>query len=123
MKLYIDDEREAPPGWVQAFNFKEAIETIVENAPVITHIDFDFFLSDHPGMLTGEDLIRELSHIQYLEGVKIFHQPRHHYTCHSSDDFYNQQMNKRLDKIFGINESLPSKQPQLERLRKSKGRR
>ncbi len=124
MKLYIDDTRTAPAGWTQAFTFHEAIDIIQNHAPEITHIDFDFYLSESSNVLTGHRLIQELLHLEDCEPITVFHQPRDHYTTHSSDSDCNQRMDSLLNTRFGVGDpAVKPKVNQLDRLRKNKKRR
>ena len=128
IKLYVDDKRPAPDGWVLVTSARDAIIFIEENYQNISHISFDGYLSDRLPH-TGKDVIRHVKYISDKPNFSgVFHQPRENYTCHSADQFMNDQMNTMLDEIFGI--AIPKKddkpyQPKstLERLRNSKGRR
>lgn len=124
MKLYIDDTRTAPDGWTQAFTFAEALDIIQDNTESITHIDFDYYLSEQHPAPTGLRLIQELIHLEDCEPIRVFHQPRHHYTTHSSDSHCNEQMNALLDRHFGAGDpAVKPKVSQLTRLRKNNKRR
>lgn len=54
MKLYVDDIRIAPKGWVQAWNAREALALIKEGN--VTHLSLDHDLGD-PGEATGYDIM------------------------------------------------------------------
>lgn len=45
MKLFIDDIRDSPEGWVLARSISEAINLITVYQPEITHISFDHDIS------------------------------------------------------------------------------
>lgn len=126
MKVYIDDQRKAPDGWVQVFNVNEAVEFIVENCDVITHIDFDYYLSETDNYETGMKVIEYLMMFQEKYHVKIFHSPQENYTFHSSDSFMNERMSARIASLFDarpVSSYGKTKMSQLQKLRNSKGRR
>jgi len=54
MKLYVDDIRIAPEGWVQAWNAHEAIKFLHDRK--VTHLSLDHDLGD-PGEDTGYDIM------------------------------------------------------------------
>ena len=122
IKLYVDDKRPAPDGWVLSTTAGDAVNFIEDNYQNISHISFDGYLSDTLPH-TGKDVIRRAKYISN----EVFHQPRENYTCHSADQYMNDQMNAMLDEIFGIVHKKDNKKYQnksrLERLRASKGRR
>ena len=41
MKLWLDDKRPAPPGWVLAQSYEDAIHLIREHGPEITDVSLD----------------------------------------------------------------------------------
>ena len=55
MKLYVDDIRIAPEGWVQAWDAKEAIEQL--STLTVTDLSLDHDLGD-PGEDTGYDIMK-----------------------------------------------------------------
>jgi hypothetical protein len=114
VKVYVDDERTAPEGWVQAWNIRDAIKLIEDNYQDITHIDFDYYLSKDNQHHTGLRLLQELKY----SGLDIFHQPKENYTFHSSDESMNQRMREYL---FPTDSKPPMSR--LDRLRNNKGRR
>jgi hypothetical protein len=117
VKVYVDDTRTAPEGWVQMWNIRDARNYIEENYEQITHIAFDYYLSETNRAHTG------LLLIQYLKysGLDIFHQPAENYTFHSSDETMNERMR---DCLFPPQtESKQATVSQLTMLRRNKGRR
>lgn len=125
MKLYIDDRRPAPDGWIQAFNITDAIGTIEANYEDITHISFDYYLSEEMPSHTGVRLIEYLIQLEKSDNINIFHQPFENYTFHSSDRYMNDVMRDVLYARFGFKPDNIKAKPvsQLQRLRKSSGRR
>lgn len=57
MKLYIDDERPTPEGWVTAQNYWEAVELL--KTGLVTHVSFDHDLgsAEPNNERTGYDVI------------------------------------------------------------------
>ena len=117
VKVYVDDTRKAPEGWVQVWNISDAVDFIVENYRQITHIDFDYYLSETNHSHTGLQLIQYLKQL----GVNVFHQPRENYTFHSSDSHMNEVMANYLWSVKP--EKSKTRVGGLQRLRNSKGRR
>lgn len=129
MKVYVDDTREAPEGWHLCNSFYSAYEFITKHYEEITHIDFDYYLSEKNTYQNGNDLIRELLWFYKDTGKNIFHQPKENYTFHSSDSYMNEKMRETLYEFFDRLEVKVEHKRKLEsvskldRLRKSKGRR
>lgn len=73
MKLYIDDMRNPPVGWVLARTYNEAIELI----PFASEISFDHDLGEEK---TGYDLIKIIEENYFVKGITppIMH-------CHSAN--------------------------------------
>lgn len=123
IKVYVDDERKAPEGWHQCWNIEEAHDFIEENASEISHIDFDYYLSESMPERNGSLLIRNLIGMKHY-GVKVFHQPIENYTFHSSDNSMNAKMKELVEAEFGIQKKIPKVQKsRLQQMRESKGRR
>ena len=125
IKLYIDDRREAPEGWHQCWDILEAYDFVCENAANISHIDFDYYLSEDMPARTGELLIRDFIHLKH-DGITVFHQPIENYTFHSSDTSMNDRMRELVEREFGlIKDETPEKphRSRLARMRESRGRR
>jgi hypothetical protein len=129
IKLYIDDTRTAPEGWHQCWNINEAHDFIEENAADISHIDFDYYLSEDMPERTSALLIRYLLDMK-RDGIDVFHQPIGNYTFHSSDEDMNVKMRELVaERAFGIKpaklflDELIETPSRLQRMLKSKGRR
>lgn len=119
IKLFIDDKRPAPEGWHLVTNVRDALEFIDENSFMISHISFDYYLSDD-GYRTSMDILRSID-------ADVFHQPLENYTFHSSDSSMNDKMAEFVRSLVdpeSKQRSLnKSKGALLQRMRKSKGRR
>lgn len=68
VKLYLDDIRVAPEGWVQAYSAGEAIE-ILENCDVV-QLSLDHDLGDEDEFGTGYDVLLWLENKVYLDDMK-----------------------------------------------------
>lgn len=55
MKIYLDDMRPAPEGWIRVETASEAIGLL--NTGKITHISLDHDLGEDPGVGNGYDVI------------------------------------------------------------------
>lgn len=67
MKLWLDDERPAPNGWRQAFNYAEFEAILLANTKQITHVSLDHDLGSK--IHTGYDaacLLERLAHQEKL---------------------------------------------------------
>lgn len=105
MKLYIDDERPTPEGWVAAKTFREALITIDDHREEITHIAFDWMLDPQRPSLNGVLLLQNLI-AQHFYDEPIFTHPRENYTCHSSDSSMRDKMNAMLDDVFAAEDKI-----------------
>lgn len=125
MKVYVDDARPAPENWILCDSLHSATDFILENFADITHIDFDYYLSEENPYHTGMALLEELIYEQKC-GKNIFHQPEENYTFHSSDVSMNERMQNFLNReIFAKQKKKVelAKVSKLQRMRNSKGRR
>ena len=106
------------------WNIRDALDFIEENYAEISHIDFDYYLNENMPAHNGSLLIRELGRMKDQD-IKVFHQPIENYTFHSSDSSMNDVMRGLVEREFGVQiKTKPKPQlTQLQRLRKSKGRR
>ena len=68
MKLYVDDIRIAPEGWVQAWNAREAINILRDNK--VTELSLDHDLGD-PGEDTGYDIMGWIEMHVYYNNMKL----------------------------------------------------
>jgi hypothetical protein len=124
IKLFVDDVRVAPEGWTQMWNIRDALDFIEENYAEISHIDFDYYLNEDMPAHNGSLLIGYIVRMKDQD-IKVFHQPIENYTFHSSDSSMNDKMRGLVEREFGIVPAPEKVAPisQLQRLRKSKGRR
>ncbi len=51
MKIYLDDVRNTPEGWVRTYSVEETIKLIKENQGIVSHVSLDNDLGD--GYLPG----------------------------------------------------------------------
>jgi hypothetical protein len=93
MKLYIDDQRDAPEGWHLIRN-KEELEKFVNNHGLasIEQIDLDGYLE----RCTGIDIIHYLYQSRYNGNKKL---PLPKMTFHSSDECMNQKMQEICERV------------------------
>ena len=63
MRLWLDDRRPAPPGWVQAWSYEEARQIIEDRGPEIAEVSLDHDLvpahhdGDYSDGQTGYDVL------------------------------------------------------------------
>lgn len=55
MKLYVDDQRPTPPGWIRAYNAHEAIELLKTKRVLQLSLDYD--LGNEAESPTGYDVL------------------------------------------------------------------
>lgn len=90
MKLYIDDERPCPTGWVLVGDYDTAFYILTSFRNMITHVSFDHDLGEKK---TGYDLICLLETMQE-EGDTI----PEHLACHSR----NPVGRKRIEQVIAV---------------------
>ena len=77
-RLWVDDQRPAPRGWLHAYNYAEAVQCIRDLGPELTEISLDHDLNpahsagDYTDRTTGYDVLAFLLH-QGLRPVIHFH--------------------------------------------------
>lgn len=90
MKLYVDDERPCPDGWILAKTYQEAIQIIFEpGCFAITHLSLDHDLGTEK---TGYDIacaIEAGAHARHLPEIPFM-------TCHSANPVGKERINKAL---------------------------
>lgn len=69
MKVYLDDIREAPEGWVRTYTPKETIELILGGGVEIVSLDHD--LGDDELIGTGYDVVKEIERLAYTGEMDI----------------------------------------------------
>lgn len=94
MKIYLDDERATPKGWVRAYNVEEVIEFL--NTRQVTHLSLDNDL--------GEDLKEGFMCLDFLEETvyndRTFPMPE--VTIHSANASRVEYMRRVLQSIERI---------------------
>ena len=68
MKLYVDDIRIAPAGWVQAWNARQAVKHLATKE--VTHLSLDHDLGD-PGACTGYDIMKWIEVRVHMENFPL----------------------------------------------------
>ncbi len=66
MRIYLDDQRESPEGWVRAKTAPEAIALLAAGG--VTHLSLDHDLGEEPGVGTGYDVVTWLEEQVALHG-------------------------------------------------------
>lgn len=91
MKLYVDDIRIAPEGWVQAWNAREAVNFLQTRE--VTHLSLDHDLGD-PDEDTGYDIMC------WIE-IQVYHEdfPLPEITFHTANPKGRENMQAALDAI------------------------
>jgi hypothetical protein len=70
MKLWLDDEREAPEGWVRVFNVPQLMHMFRNPANEVQEISLDHDLGENE--MTGYDFLRWLESQVFLGNIKSF---------------------------------------------------
>ena len=91
MKLYVDDIRIAPEGWVQAWNVKQALKFL--SAEEVTHLSLDHDLGDADDN-TGYDIMKWIELRVYMENF-----PLPEITFHTANPTGHANMQAALDAI------------------------
>ena len=68
MKLYVDDIRNSPECWVQAWDARQALKHLATRE--VTHLSLDHDLGD-PGESTGYDIMMWIEVRVYLENFPL----------------------------------------------------
>lgn len=94
MKIYLDDERNSPEGWVRTYTVEETISLIENNLGKVTHVSLDNDL--------GEDLLQGYKVLDYLEEKVYFDSeyPMPHVQVHSANPVRRDYMNKLIKKLI-----------------------
>jgi hypothetical protein len=77
MKLWVDDRRPAPPGWVWVRSYETAVEIIEHEGEDITEVDLDHDLcerhyhGDYSDGRTGDDVLQFLLESGYRPVIKL----------------------------------------------------
>ncbi len=93
MKVYLDDERQTPKGWVRTYTPSQTIELL--QTGVVEELSLDHDLGDDDGVGTGYDVLLWLEEQVIVNGFvspKIIH-------VHSSNSSAKQKMLAAIDVI------------------------
>jgi len=94
MKLFLDDSRPAPAGWLRVYTPKEAIDLLKTGK--VTHLSLDHDLGDDAGTGTGYDVLTWLEE-------EVFHgriQPPGQMYVHSDNASARQKMKQAISSIL-----------------------
>jgi len=91
MKVYLDDERETPPGWLRAYWPEEAIDLLKTGLVEEISIDHDL---GHDARGTGYDVILWIEEAAATRGI---HPPIIH--VHSANPSAREKMERGIESI------------------------
>lgn len=100
MKIYLDDERQTPEGWVRTYTPKETIELLKKHAGEITDLSLDHDLGDDVFIGTGYHVLI------WLEQV-VFYNPSYNVpniTVHSANSSAKIKMDMAIERIYRFKE-------------------
>lgn len=95
MKVYLDDERQTPSGWVRTYTAPETIDLL--KSEEVTHLSLDHDLGDEndPSVGNGYDVLLWLEEMVGLFGFK----PPEYMDVHSSNASARIKMEAAIRKI------------------------
>jgi len=94
MKLWVDDKREAPPGWVRSYNSKEAIDFLKGFWEEVEYISLDHDLGgDDTGM-------KVLIYIEYMVAIEQYVAPT--ISVHSANPVGKERMMQAVQSIYAF---------------------
>lgn len=96
MKVFLDDEREAPPGWLRAFWPNEVIQLLQTGEVTEVSLDHDLGNDEHG---TGYDV---LLWIEQEVALNRFVPPKMH--VHSANTSAREKMESAIDAILRLHE-------------------
>ena len=91
MKVYLDDERQTPEGWVRVYWPEEAISLLKDGG--VTHISLDHDLGDDDHG-TGYDVVLWIEEAVFTQGFKPPHMQ-----VHSANSSAGEKMQRGIDNI------------------------
>ena len=94
MKIYLDDCRQCPEGWTLAKTAQEAIDLLLENKDIVTHISLDHDLGPEEAG-TGYDVACWIEERYYTDADWIAPQ----WAIHSSNPVGRQRMSAALRRL------------------------
>ena len=100
MKVYLDDERNTPDGWVRVYWPEEAIELL--KSGVVEEISLDHDLGDDERG-TGYDVVLW---IEEAVATKAFKPPK--VKVHSANSSARQKMEQGIEQIYAYDQSSNS---------------
>ena len=95
MKLYLDDRRQAPEGWIRVRRPEEAINLLKTGE--VTHISLDHDLGENMG--TGYDVLKWIEEKIVTEGF-----PSPNIEIHTANPAARQRMELAVRKIYQLRE-------------------
>jgi len=97
IKLYVDDERTPPDGWILAKNYKEAIDILIKEEGNIYALSLDHDLGGiGTNEKNGNDIAQWLEKQVYTKGYKA---PRHLHS-HSMNPVGKRNIKNTLYSIY-----------------------
>jgi hypothetical protein len=94
VKLWVDDVREAPPGWVRSYNSKEAIDFLKGFWEEVEDVSLDHDLG-------GEDTgMKVLIFIEYMVAIEQYPAPI--ITIHSWNPVGRERMESAIQSIYAF---------------------
>lgn len=100
MKIWLDDIRPEPPGWLRCYTagqVKEVLQMTSKENPV-THLSLDYHLGTAE---TGDSVLDFL--LYQLEQYGIL--PPEHISAHTSDTMARAQMNRKIEALQKLSET------------------
>lgn len=98
MKIYLDDIREAPEGWVRTYTPAQTIELLKDTANMVSHLSLDHDLGDDANIGTGYDV---LLWIEEAIGAmpRVLHYVPENITVHSANPVGRDRMMRAIESI------------------------
>lgn len=98
MKIYLDDIREAPEGWVRTYTPAQTIELLKDTANMVSHLSLDHDLGDDANIGTGYDV---LLWIERAIGAtpRVLHYIPENITVHSANPVGRDRMMRAIESI------------------------
>ena len=102
MRVYLDDTREAPAGWVRAHTPEEVIELLKSGGVEGLSLDHDLGLTSDAGERTGYDVLRWLEEA-VATGAWMFPLPE--IRIHSANPVGRRRMEQAITSIQRLSEN------------------
>jgi len=97
MKIYLDDVREAPEGWVRTYTVAQTIDLLKDRANVVSHLSLDHDLGDDTNIGTGYDVLLWIE-----EAISVMPYMLHYVpviTIHSANPVGRDRMMRAIESI------------------------